>query len=95
MPSTVGIREAKARLSELVRRAAAGDTVTITERGRGVARLVPVAEPGRNLGDRLAELERRGWLTPPAPAGARRSKPMRTKTPGLALDLLAEDRDRG
>ena len=35
------LADAKARLSELVSRAEAGETVEITRRGRSVARLVP------------------------------------------------------
>ncbi|HVA25724.1 MAG TPA: type II toxin-antitoxin system prevent-host-death family antitoxin [Chloroflexota bacterium] len=37
----VGIRELKERASAVVRRAAHGETVTITDRGRPVARIVP------------------------------------------------------
>ena len=37
----VGIYEAKARLSELVARAARGAEVTITKHGKAVAKLVP------------------------------------------------------
>jgi prevent-host-death family protein len=38
--STTNLRDAKTRLSELVARVEAGDTVTITRHGRPVARLV-------------------------------------------------------
>lgn len=38
---TVGIFEAKARLSEIVRLVEAGESFTITHRGRPVADLVP------------------------------------------------------
>lgn len=38
----VGTYEAKTRLSQLLERVAAGETVTITNRGKAVARLVPV-----------------------------------------------------
>lgn len=38
---TVTLADAKARLSELVDRVAAGETVSITRRGKSVARLVP------------------------------------------------------
>ncbi|MBB4152694.1 prevent-host-death family protein [Sphingomonas jinjuensis] len=44
--TAVNIAEAKARLSELVERAASGETVEIARRGRVVARLVS-AEPVR------------------------------------------------
>lgn len=42
MPITVNVRAAKARLSQLLDQAESGETVTITRRGRPVARLVPV-----------------------------------------------------
>lgn len=40
----VNLSDAKARLSELVDRAEAGEEVTILRRGRPVARLVPVGK---------------------------------------------------
>lgn len=47
----VGVREAKTTLSELLRRVAAGEEVTITRSGEPVARLVPFApRPTRTLG---------------------------------------------
>ncbi len=50
--ATVSIREARKRLSELVAAAERGESVTITRRGRKVARLGPVApEGGRRLPD--------------------------------------------
>ena len=39
---SIGIYEAKSRLSELVEKAEAGEVVTITRRGRPVAKIVPV-----------------------------------------------------
>jgi len=39
--SAVGLFEAKTHLSELVTRAEAGETITITRHGRPVARIVP------------------------------------------------------
>jgi len=39
----VGIRELKGRLSEYLRLVAAGQTVVITQRGRQVGRIVPMA----------------------------------------------------
>jgi prevent-host-death family protein len=41
---SVGIYEAKARLSELVEQAEAGRVVTITRHGRSVAKLVPARQ---------------------------------------------------
>lgn len=39
----VGMHEAKTKLSQLVERAQAGEDITITRRGKPVARLVPIA----------------------------------------------------
>ena len=41
---TAGIRELKQNASAVVAEVAAGETVTITDRGRPVARLVPIGE---------------------------------------------------
>ena len=43
--TTVGIFEAKNRLSELVERAAGGEEIVITRRGEQVARLMPPRVP--------------------------------------------------
>jgi prevent-host-death family protein len=57
-----GIREAKARLSELLRDVQAGREWVITERGKPVARLVPASAPRGPLEDRLKRLEEAGVL---------------------------------
>jgi prevent-host-death family protein len=53
----VSLFDAKTHLSRLVARAERGDVVTITRRGRPVARLVPATETGR-AGDRRGLLGR-------------------------------------
>jgi prevent-host-death family protein len=50
---TVNLADAKARLSELVERAAAGDTVRITRRGKPVAQITAVETPRKPV-DRAA-----------------------------------------
>lgn len=51
MTIQLNVAEAKARLSELLEAAAAGDDVVIARAGRPVVRLVPVtAPPPRRLG---------------------------------------------
>jgi len=42
---TVSLADAKARLSELVDRAEAGDAVTITRRGKAVAHITAIKQP--------------------------------------------------
>ena len=44
---TVGTYEAKTHLPALLKRVEAGETITITNHGRAVARLVPVEEQSR------------------------------------------------
>lgn len=41
----IGIRELKARLSEYLKRAAAGEHLTVAHRGRPIATLSPAASP--------------------------------------------------
>jgi prevent-host-death family protein len=42
---TIGVRELKANLSACLRRVQAGERLTITDRGRAVATLMPVHTP--------------------------------------------------
>ncbi|WP_242098222.1 type II toxin-antitoxin system prevent-host-death family antitoxin [Sphingomonas sp. CROZ-RG-20F-R02-07] len=46
---TVALADAKARLSELIERVEAGDTVSITKRGKPVVRLVPETPPRKPI----------------------------------------------
>jgi prevent-host-death family protein len=55
------VHEAKAKLSEILRRVKQGRAVTISERGRLIARVVPI-EPPADLPTRLRQLEADGVL---------------------------------
>jgi len=46
-PATVGIRELKQNASAVIARAARGETLIVTDRGRPVARLLPLERKGR------------------------------------------------
>lgn len=46
---TVNLAQAKAQLSALVERAAAGETVCITRRGKPIAQLTAVARPRKRI----------------------------------------------
>lgn len=83
----VGVRELKARLSEYLERAARGEVIRVTDRGRAKAILAPL--PGRlRLEEGIAE----GWIRPPSerPRGPRR----RFRASKSVLEVLAEDRGR-
>jgi antitoxin (DNA-binding transcriptional repressor) of toxin-antitoxin stability system len=63
----VGLKVLKNKLSEYVRLAQGGETILVTDRDRVVAELVP-PRGGRSpaVADAvLAELVRKGWVTPP------------------------------
>ena len=65
MTITVGVFEAKTRLSELLERVNAGEEVIITERGHAIARLVPRDDRGSSVEAALAALlEIRGRSLP-------------------------------
>lgn len=62
----VGIKVLKARLSEYVRLAKAGETILVTERDEVVAELGPARRqplPAESVEDRLGVLAERGELT--------------------------------
>jgi prevent-host-death family protein len=59
----VGVAELKARLSEYLARARAGEEIVVADRGRPVARLVPTTSVGLEGEDsRLWDLQRRGLV---------------------------------
>lgn len=60
------VHEAKAKLSEILRRVKAGRSVTISERGKEIARVVPIEVP-LDLSARLAQLEREGVIVSRSP----------------------------
>lgn len=54
MPENVGVRELRQNLSKYIRRVKEGEALTVTEHGREVARLVPLASS--EFREMLAEL---------------------------------------
>jgi prevent-host-death family protein len=81
----VGIRELKARLSEFIGRAADGEDIVVTDRGRPVAQLTSLSTP-----DALERGIEQGWIEP-----ARRThlEPVdRVVATRTSLDVLDEDR---
>jgi len=88
----MGVRDAKANLSRLLADARAGREWVITERGKPIARIVPLAAEGRTLEERLSDLQAAGVLGPARP----RTRPLAPPVPvefGVGQRLLQEDRD--
>jgi prevent-host-death family protein len=86
-----GVREAKARLSQLLRDVQRGQEWVITERGRPIARLSPIAERSLSLADRVRRLEDAG-LVEPLRREVRNLPPVLPLREGLAQKWLQEDR---
>jgi prevent-host-death family protein len=63
--ATISLAEAKARLSELVERAAAGETVCITRRGKPIAQLTAAERPWQAI-DAAALKQLTDTMTPQA-----------------------------
>jgi len=69
----VGLREANQHFSRLMKTVRGGAEVILTERGRPIARLIPISEPddaeGGSVGREVRRLEAQGILRPAAKNG--------------------------
>jgi prevent-host-death family protein len=81
----VGIRELRDHLSRYLDRVRDGDEVVVTDRGRAIARVVPVGSE-RVLDRLIAE----GIVTPARRPKRRAGKPIKAK--GTVSDLVADQR---
>ena len=94
--TTATVSKLKASLSGYLRRVKAGEEVLVCERGRPIAKLVPVSK-GDALPDHLAEMVRQGL----ARVGSRRlsrafwSLPRPRDPKGRVLRALLEEREQG
>ncbi len=76
---TVTLAQAKAQLSELLNKVEAGEEVTVTRRGKPVARISPTTPQRQRLPiEELRALHAKG-------------RPLQ----GSSMELLAEERDEG
>ncbi len=85
----IGVRQLKANLSRYLRRVKEGETISITEHGREVGRIVPTA---LSLEERLQAMLQAGTLS----WSGKKLKPMipvaRASGKRTVADLLIEDR---
>jgi prevent-host-death family protein len=94
---TTTITEAKNKLSALIDRVQAGESIVILERGRPVARLEPIVEQEDPTG-RLARLERAGIIKMgrgKPPIELIRQPPPQLSHGASVLDALLEERREG
>jgi prevent-host-death family protein len=87
----LGLREANQKFSRLVRAVRAGEEVVLLDRGRPIARVVPIVDPA-SIDERL---EARGLLLPcRRPGPLTPFRPLRVR-PGLSRAVLEEREERG
>lgn len=60
---TAKVSELKASLSKYVAHVKSGEEVVVTERGKPVAKLVPIPRDDDPMTERMRDLERRGLVT--------------------------------
>ena len=90
---SIGIREAKARLSQLLKIVQKGNEIVLTERGRPVGKIVPLPKEAWPLAARIRDLEDAGVLES-ASARPRKHLPPPIPVGGeVAQRLLREDRE--
>ncbi len=90
MTETYSTYDAKARLSEILRKVEDGRTVYISRRGETIAEIRPVRRGPVTLEQRVIELTARGVLT--APTNPRRPMQPIAHIPG-ALRRFLDERD--
>jgi prevent-host-death family protein len=88
--TTVGIRELKARLSTYLRQVKAGATLTITERGKPIGRIIPLSP---SVEARVQELAQAGLVAWSGRKLAPREPVARTRGKKMVAELLLEDRE--
>jgi len=86
MTSSLGVRALQQHASDALRRAAAGEVLEITDRGRPVAMLVPIRARG------LQQLIDAGAMRPARRALRELPAPLRVTGPTLT-SILAEQRE--
>lgn len=88
MTTYVGIRELKAKLSHYLDRAAAGETIVVTDRGKPKAEIRTLSAE-----ERIQQGIREGWITPPRRRGRLTVPPLGLKGKMTIAEAMAEDRD--
>ena len=90
----VGVREAKSRLSKLLKQVQSGAQVVITDRGNPVGKIIPIEKKELPLEDRLKDLEERGIVQKMVKEGGRKLPQPLMMPDGVNIqEMLQEDRN--
>lgn len=94
---TTPVSELKATLSEQLAKVKAGEEIVVTERGKPIAKIVPLSSEATGLSAHMSELARNGLIR----LGPRKIPKDFWKLPrpidkrGRALKALVEEREQG
>ena len=84
----VGIRELKAKLSHYLDRAAAGETIVVTDRGKAKAEIRALS-----VDERIQQGIEEGWIRPGRPGGLSLRERPRFKGRMTIAEAMEEDRE--
>lgn len=93
---SIGIRDAKLHFSKLLKRVQQGEEILLKDRGRPIAKIVPIDTQTLSLADRIQRLEQQGVIQPDSADS--QSKPLPAPIPVAQVSVqqyLQEDRNRG
>jgi prevent-host-death family protein len=88
MTETYSTYDAKAKLSEILRKVEHGRTIYISRHGQPIAEIRPISRQPQTLEQRIAELTERGELT--IPTGSRDGLRPIADRPGALARFLAD-----
>ena len=91
----VGIREAKAHLSCYLRMVRNGAEIVITDRGKPVGKIVPIATAELPLADRIKRLEDQGMISRRAEKSPRKIPAAIPVAGNIAQKMLQNYRSNG
>lgn len=90
MAETYSTYEAKAKLSEILRKVETGRTIRISRHGKAIAEIRPLRDEPTTLEDRIADLRAQGTLTP-QPATPASFRPIARRRGALRRFLAERD----
>ena len=91
--TSVGIRDAKIYLSRYLKRVQQGEEVIITDHGRPVGKIVPLASRDLTLEERIDRLVEQGMMEQLSGERLATIPPPLPMPKGVAQRMLQEDRD--
>jgi len=90
----MGLREANQNFSKAIKAVKAGKAITLTERGKPIATITPIAAAAAER-DELQPLRDEGFFIARRKTGTRRIKARALRMPGISISqVLRNERDK-